>query len=1218
MPDETLGPGTTDTASRNPNRPRVEIPLPQITIAGINFGVQEVRSMPNIPDMPVPIGIDFNGILDRMKLWQRPERQDGTRRSEAHVEEAVIDNREDLRAALSNWLLEVDKEYKKAEEESYKTDNGNENKVRRPQRTFEDRINRLLKIFDTLSNDNWVAFRKDEYVLKNLNMFLEINPQKIETAFHIKKLSKGAIDYLRVTKQRRGEQFNEQFVDSMVLHSYVILEKFKEMGLDTISVPQAFAYLDYKINGPRTNKFEEAYIYKTLRAYLRKVNPYLRDTDREKQLVQIACGDLYKKQEFATNSTSYLDQSQGIEIEVIKHGQAWDKLKGKHRKRGSELEKHKRLDWNLLPLLGMNEDIGERPYQAFEMSANPSDSSAMQNTLIYQLIAGGFVSERLLSSDRAGNPKKGKESFSLHINTAFPTRIVNKGSMREYRDFARVIAGAYATDDRLQFAGFMSGGREIADKSAHGNMKEVKKIQSEASDVPRGKSLIEIRSLDISAKDHFSAIYDKQFLDYCFRWYWEKQANPSLKLGPLEEFAARRWRKFNAQAQAILSEYKIDNRRLYRKYGASWREKATTELAKARLDYPLLKQRLHNLIKEVVKDVKAKRKEQLRSSGGKEAEAISESSVRFLLFEPLGKIDDRVYLSEEDRKRFGVAPGDMLTLNFGGERVGAIVAQAKLRGDGKTEDPRYNSLRLSKNILESLGLPNGYGCLPEFDSRKKELKFRSIETEDPSVVKFKESRKILHEPKGEKEDRIYLNQSDREKLGVNVGETIYLKCGKVSRRVMIAPAKKREDGGIEEGSWRISRNILKIFGLPEGYSLRGRFEKSTGELSFGPLIAELRGVNTDEKGEVTYVWGENKDTKRLTFYEQLDKQAMEYGVFHCLVDPNKQTQEDLDEGYCRAYILQNGRWVSIRIPIPDIVYDKDTRPTRRDIGEYFVKLTEFNVIPRDQINLTSNKSTFAEVLLGSKSVAEYHPDTEKLEGIDTLKNFMQKYSEVILKPQFGQRSKGLIRIGRVNGEFVVKYPKVYDDKNTETVEKKVATLEEAYSIILEQMPKNKKGNPEPYIMQEKVALATYTDVSKGIKNAHPEFRTTFQRGINGEPVLTGMMVRLHDPNLILANEEAETPIRVLRKFFGDSADERMSELKDLGFKALQVIEKSIGQFAGEITFDIAIKANGKPVIIEANSMAETRNLFKLAKDEDGAYHATARPIEYTLFKTDMN
>lgn len=1040
---------------------------------------------------------------------------------------------------------------------------------------------------NSLSDQELSDFLKNPYVSENLEYFLDLDPAKINLALQVNRY----VSYLA-----QNNNYEAQFVPVLNLAGFTILEKLREDDFSGLNAKSILEKLENQQGHDGLSRGKTILI-DNIHRYLSKINPDLKDAALEEALVSEACQEIYNRLIRHTKEMADFGQSQGVEIEVLKYlTKSSNAVKRgvdtvKWLPRGIPLSEHSRKDWRLLPLLGIDEDIGERKFQVYEMSTLPSETAASQTTLIFELILGGFISEEKLSEKREG--------YSLHVSTVFPKTIINERSLGEYRAMARALAGAFSSDQRIAFGGFMSGGAEITDKSSAGRLKEIAKRETnkKQNNIGSNMALVEVRNLDITPRGQYSAILHKEVLDYAFRCSWQKKVDFDHKFSSLELFAGEQWNKFISESNNIFARYGLSQEQLRQKYSKDWEQHAWQEMASARENNPQLKVELANLIRQIVSEIKKYKKENETVSVGK--------PVKYLTYEPLSTSNNYIFISKSQREALGLSLEDKITLICDGKRTMVKVGMAHIRADKKIEGMGSPFIRVSEDVLKTLDLPRGYACHSIYNRTNGELHLDAVQGVENGMIKINKPRTLLIEPQGLAHDRFYMTYADRRRFGLKNGDEITICFGKMQKKIKIAESKIRPDGSYEtpmSGNWRLSENLVTEFGIPEGFRLRAKYDVESKTFSFGPTLAYLKTVEDGDANQIRIKGGN-------TFFQEIFNQGQKYGVCICLIDPNKQNPFVLKTGRVDAFIFdKKGRLQSIRIPIPDVSFDKEIDP-RDVLGQEVFQMFDHHIVPKELMKHTVDKLDFA-TLLQKQGLGMYHPDTISLDSVDGLTKFFETRNQLIIKPRYGQKSAGIISVERtVDGYHVVTV-----GKNSEGISTKIDVIVSSIQDVLD-VTKGVRENRK-YIVQEKIPLARYTfDYDGNTYTRVLEIRTTFNRGIDGLKSITGMKARAHDPEL-MGEEYLFSVEEVLDNIFPGRKKELLDVLQKLSSAVMSALESVILKPIGEVTVDIGIREDGQPVIIEANSKGQTRSMF--TRDQDAIYNSTAKSIEYALHLTNLD
>ncbi len=1106
-------------------------------------------------------------------------------------------------------------------------------------------------VLQALPHDERLAFVQNPYVRDNLLFLLnhggELNTHKIRIALQVSQ----AVDTLA-----QEQKYDVQFLPALKTASFVVIEKLREKGLTAGSLPNsgtaanAHQSLEAEYALRKTDMgFGERALYRHTLTYLANLDPKLHGEAMEQALTAEVSKSLHRQLKTWTDETRWLGQSQGIEIEVLKQGGQREQEKAtargvekKWHDRAVPKGVHTRHDWYLLPMLGLKEDAGERKFQHFEIATDPSETAADQALTSLLLMSGGFITEGILSDDTKDNARKGKEAFSLHISTVFPKAIITTDTLSEYRTLARSLAGAYATDQRISYGGFKSGSRvdvsgEIMDKSNEGAMRSVPTVDSASV---AGKALVEVRNLDISARDHLRAMLHKETLDFMFRCAWEQRMATGPQT-PIETYAAGKYGDLMGDIQSLNTKFHIAPEQLQQRFGEEWESHAWQEMARAREQNPQLKTEYNKLIKKYTEGIRreyhamvspeerarqagerAKRLDQTRTINREQKEVLQHTAQRYITIEPKGSGDNNVYLDGDTRARLGVHPEETMQIRLGGQILDVQVREARRRDDGTIDGPSNSPyMRVSRNILESFGLPKDTAILPQYDAQNRAIRLQTLETENPLVVKFVAPRRLAPESRLTARDTIGLSVQEQQTLGVGAGDEITIRFGRNHKKVRVAQLPQT---ATEQAQWSVSNNVSQELGIPSEISLRSRFDKTAKQLVLGPSIAFFSPV-TDEGGNINI--GNNG------YFRQLARQAEEHGAFACVVDEH-QNPETLARGYVDVYVIdpsQSGDkrpYKKVQIPIPDIIYDKHIGMSAEKTT--LVRKFEHRIIPPKEQAIAVDKLAFAQ-LLQEKGLGEFHPETMSFgESELETRRFLQKHGEIIVKPRKGMGGKSIFLLSQREGKYALSTPQ----KNHVFAE--ADNLQELLQRANELPLVQEYGGLQEFLAQEKVEAAEYRYKDPLMKDditGKPEPRIITQRGIDGNIRVGGIVTRV--ANNRGGPHMQDTQLALASMFPEEKAQRVLADIRKLSSAVHRAVEEAMGGVeSGELTIDMIISTSGKPIILEVNSKGSNFPLFRHVTDQqgnplnpksrtqqgvlrDGRYNLVAGPIEYALYKTGM-
>lgn len=1072
---------------------------------------------------------------------------------------------------------------------------------------------KLLQLTAGLDAGRISTFLTHPYAYESLKFFLDqnqdgsfvISPEKIDMALEVSS---------KIDTLANIYNYEPQYLGALNIVGYTAVEYIRDHGLniaDTEALLSQLAKLDEteSINAAkleiekRENRGEikmrgKSSIVRHLTKYAQEYVPEVQGNFEDYVLKRMAA-DIHNRLTNLNDELSILEQPQGFEVEVLRHVTQSKKAEERGTKkwlpRGVPWERLERTDWQLIPLLGggLNEDIGERRYQRFEISTSPSESISAQNTILFALTAAGFISEKDLSQIFEG--------YSLHVSTVFPKSILSEEAIQDYHRVARSIAGAFASDQRLGFGGFMSGGTEVDDKSHAGTLREVMKIKDVDPEVngtiPPGYSLIEIRNLDLTPGSHYSALHTKQQMDFAFKCFWKSRSDRSVAMSPFEKQAAKIYENYQRELGAVFAKYGISDTS----------EHAWKELSRANEYYPEFRATLQKLLRSTTQE--------LRGAFRKNKE--EENTKRFLsrphvvLLEPMGKLDNRWYAPEIYRKKLGLKPGDRIRVSWKGNEIDLTVAQAKKRGNNEIdENQRY---RFSENVIRELNIPLATSVIATFDKDIRMLKLKPHEKYADLIVHTHQKRQLLVEPVGQQSNRVYLTATDRERFGVKPGDEVTLRFGQSTQRVVVAQAKIRPEMNRPEtpdsGKWRLSANLFTDLHIPEGIQLRSKYDKEKKELSFGPII----GVLNDDTRPQRTLFG-----FRTKMLKQLQKAAEDIGGVVVIFNPRDIQNQKLENGLVAGYIADGlGGFKRVTMPFPEVIYDRDVNwwaTARTERFEMKLEQSTGNkpdikyVYPPQMQDVTADKELLQNVLAQDEYLRAFLPDTEELTSVENLTQFLNRHKRIFLKPKDGQQGVGLIKAIKNGNLIEFEYPQK-EGEEWKLVRQSASSVTELYTLLI----RLQKGH-SAYLMQEyldivEIEIETPKDLP-GRNKRMVELRTVVQRGADRRAGIIGVVARLPDKALIGHEYEMNGLSALYSAFPKEKADLLFAQAKKISIAAQRRIEQYLNLPSGEITIDIAVTTDGRLYILEGNSKAETRGMFERIGNEDAALGSVTNPMQY--------
>ena len=461
---------------------------------------------------------------------------------------------------------------------------------------------------------------------------------------------------------------------------------------------------------------------------------------------------------------------------------------------------------------------------------------------------------------------------------------------------------------------------------------------------------------------------------------------------------------------------------------------------------------------------------------------------------------------------------------------------------------------------------------------------------------------------GEQDNYLYLPTDCLKKTGIPTVATVTLKIGYLYRNIQIGRVSSTGDS--QEPVFFLSPNLALQCQLPKNTILTIKYDEPANILCLGPLIGLLatKIAKPDSyfgflepsllaltscapclPGLIFVFCPENLDWDRLSvtgympvrndFFPSLQDES---GVQDC-----SQT------------------WFAFSLPIPDVVYDRipsrsvEARPEVSEAKTRLLALTDliyFNPMFLDKWETHLALQEIAEV-------NKYLPPTQLVETTADLKDFLDLYSSVFLKPSSGSLGRRIIKVvaGR-NGH----YRYMYRSKDKQTVQGVVTSFRELTGVVQRVMGKR------TYIAQKDLHLAKFEECPFDI-------RVLMQKNRWGNWRRTKIYVRKAAPDSFLSNlsdgARPQSITVVLKTVFNCDFLTHVGLGEDIRRAVKEIppaLEKATGRIWGELGIDLGIDRNGKIWLIEANSKP-FRALVSASGSFDLIKRSLMRPLEFAKY-----
>ncbi|HHY74434.1 MAG TPA: YheC/YheD family protein [Bacillus bacterium] len=389
----------------------------------------------------------------------------------------------------------------------------------------------------------------------------------------------------------------------------------------------------------------------------------------------------------------------------------------------------------------------------------------------------------------------------------------------------------------------------------------------------------------------------------------------------------------------------------------------------------------------------------------------------------------------------------------------------------------------------------------------------------------------------------------------------------------------------------ITESLWKQLGIP--YESKIHVIANDGVLHLGPLIgiftAGFTGTTIRPIGD------------RSLFFAKLLSTEKTVGAFTFVFGANHINWET---GRIKGFFHSMDGWKQIEVPFPNVVYDR--LPNRKTENHSILKniknkLQNEYLIPWFNPGFF-NKWEIHEIFSAHPEVTLYLPETIAIPTLNSIRELLDKYHNIYIKPMNGSLGLGIhqiIKAADSDGEAL--YCRFR--KNDKNHLRKFKSLE---SLLQTQFNnENLKG----YIAQQGIALIK-------VDNKPFDFRIHTNKDDAGVWKMSAIAAKVAGVGSVtthLGSGGIVKTIEEIKKLVPIPAD-GAEKLEQAVLTMSEILEKEINGTLGEIGFDLGIDKNGQIWVFEANSKPG-RSIFKHPKLKEYDQLSRALPMSFAIYLT---
>lgn len=305
--------------------------------------------------------------------------------------------------------------------------------------------------------------------------------------------------------------------------------------------------------------------------------------------------------------------------------------------------------------------------------------------------------------------------------------------------------------------------------------------------------------------------------------------------------------------------------------------------------------------------------------------------------------------------------------------------------------------------------------------------------------------------------------------------------------------------------------------------------------------------------------------KTLSFYENA---ARKNNIKICYFRPS---DIDFNNREVKGWVKSSHGYKLIKIHLPAVIfrrtsygkkYDRLFSPLCNKGDLYLFNLRRFKHKKYDDYLFFHKNETLRKHL----------PETMKATP-ESIREMMEKYNQLIIKPNSGRVGKGIMKLEKSEGHWKFLYKKKQEKEiRWETIEFK----NDLPSRLI------KKMNKGSFLVQERINLAT-------VSGCPFDMRVSVQKNCFGTWQISGIIAKLAERGHFITNlTQGGTSYPLSRLLEGHpslSPGKVLHNLVPFVLLAADYLEKSY-PFLADLGFDIGITPEGFPYIIELNTVSD--------------------------------
>ncbi|RAL26855.1 YheC/YheD family protein [Thermoflavimicrobium daqui] len=436
---------------------------------------------------------------------------------------------------------------------------------------------------------------------------------------------------------------------------------------------------------------------------------------------------------------------------------------------------------------------------------------------------------------------------------------------------------------------------------------------------------------------------------------------------------------------------------------------------------------------------------------------------------------------------------------------------------------------------------------------------------------------------------IFLSKSLMKQWNCTHGELIEIELGNKSAQVRIFQNKR--PGYFIILSSTLARQLV----IPFAGSTRTRASFHDKKLRLGPVIGIL---TTGFTGNMTAPFG----ARTLLFRNFLLASEIEKPFFYVFTPEMINWQNKTVIGY--YYKKDNSgewRWMRSLSPLPDVVYERVPNRKAESLARVQSCLLRLKESTHCQVFNQGffNKWTIYQLIKSHPQTASYSPESQLNPTSKVLKNMLDKYKMVYLKPSGGSLGMGIFRITHhpTQGYFSRFH------QGEKSILHRFRTLENLLKFYFKNNPDKLKN----YLVQQGIRLLKV--------NGRPvDFRVHMHKDSTGKWKVVGIAAKVAGLGSVTTHVRTGGSVftdDLLKEILPNHAQKVKEMLVQAAVEIAEVLEEKLSGPLGELGMDMGIDQNQRIWLFEVNSKPG-RHIFHHPNLREAGRQSAKYITEYSL------